>query len=299
MVGAPLGGPAAPGGAVHVFTRTGSTWMEEESITPADAASGDGFGSQREPDARRNARARVRARSRDRLDDGGRVRAHPQRHHLERRGEIEAGGSGSAAIAGDGTRAVLASSTTEVRVHARSGSTWTLEQDLVASQPIYAPTVDLSADGSRALVSDWNCSGSGNPLCRVFVFERTDTTWSETQLLTSGEVPDGTLNGDAFGFALAQSADGQRLVIGALGSDAIKPNHGLVHIYVASGGAFAEEAELSSGDAPAGDAFGNGVAVDAAGTRAIVGAPLDDLPRTGIRAAPASSTWTAAAGRSR
>jgi MYXO-CTERM domain-containing protein len=91
--------------------------------------------------------------------------------------------------------------------------------------------------------------------------------WTVQQELTASD----DAAGDWFGFSV--SVSGSVAIIGA-------PNHtvsgkagaGTAYIYLQSGTSWTEQAEISAGDAAAGDGFGSSVSIS--GTIAIVGAPL-------------------------
>lgn len=85
---------------------------------------------------------------------------------------------------------------------------------------------------------------------------------------------------DAFGTAVAVTADGSRALVGAIGRDA---NTGAAHVFVRSGDVWTEEATLVAPNAEPGDNFGYSVALSSDGTRAFVGAPWRDTA-TGVDA---------------
>lgn len=94
-------------------------------------------------------------------------------------------------------------------------------------------TIALSADGRTLAVSlraNWFAPGTG----AVYVFERTDDGWHETQKLT---IPDSLLPGplgsefNAFGASLAMSDDGETMVVGAPSEGLAEEQGGAVYVY--------------------------------------------------------------------
>jgi hypothetical protein len=112
------------------------------------------------------------------------------------------------ALTPDGSRMVVAhtQSSPGTSVFVRSGTSWSLE----AINFGISSAVAISADGSRAYVAD---PSTGN----AFLIQRSGTTWTNT-----GSVCNGV--GTSTGVDLSVSADGGRVVIGALlgsGDDAV------------------------------------------------------------------------------
>jgi hypothetical protein len=151
-----------------------------------------------------------------------------------------------------------------VYVFTRSGTTWTLQQKLVAGDAAsgdhLGESVTIAGDRIAAGAPDENNAG-GTDAGAVYVFSRAGTTWSQDQKLTSASSADGHHFGQAV--ALASTT----LVVGAPGGDA-------AYAYAPGGGGWSSEQPLLAPGIGAGDEFGQ--AVDVAGDRAIVGAPQGD-----------------------
>jgi hypothetical protein len=185
------------------------------------------------------------------------------------------------------------------RVFARTGSTWALEATLTASEgeARFGASVSLSADGSLALVGAPDGPGSGGVRTgSAHVFVRSGTVWAGEGTL----LPREGRAGEHFGASVALSSDGTRAVVGAPGSwiaysgpyDPLPgfctrgPMPGSARVFVRDGSGWTEEARLAGpGLAPFAecDAFGHAVAIDADGTRVLVGAPADDAPVSDFR----------------
>jgi len=153
-------------------------------------------------------------------------------------------------------------------VFVRSGTTWTYQQKLLASDGAVNEDfgIAVSLSGDTAVV--------GAPFQFVargaaYVFVRSGTLWTQQQKLLPS---DGALV-DNFGWAVAANAD--TLLVGARGHDtAGGGDAGSAYVFVRSGTAWTEQQELTASDGAAGDQFGYSVALE--GDTAVVGARLDD-----------------------
>ena len=114
----------------------------------------------------------------------------------------------------------------------RSGSTWTEEAKLLASDStsgdLFGSSVAIS--GNRVVVGaifdDDNGSDSGSG----YVFLRSDNSWTENSKILAS---DGS-NGDQFGSSVAISASADTVVIGAILNDHAQHNSGSVYVYNAA-----------------------------------------------------------------
>jgi hypothetical protein len=138
--------------------------------------------------------------------------------------------------------------------------------------------VALSADGNTLVVSSSVEGGENNtaPLSgAVYVFRRSGQTWLEEARLKASTFG----AGDSFGYAVAISADGQTIAVGAHqedGQNETLPGSGAVFLFVRSAGAWVEETTLRASNAEERDAFGASVALSADGARLVVGATGED-----------------------
>jgi hypothetical protein len=83
---------------------------------------------------------------------------------------------------------------------------------------------------------------------------------------------------DGTGCAVALSGDGTRAILGSRTHDSgAEEDAGSARVFVRSGDTWVEEATLLAADGAGRDYFGSAVALSADGTRAIVGAPEDDV----------------------
>ncbi len=195
------------------------------------------------------------------------------------------------AISSDGTTAVVGAEAKNgspgqssrdvagsVYVFTRSGSTWTQQAELRASDTApglrFGTAVSLSGDGNTLLVGGRGNAWSGGPFPAgaAYVFTRSGSTWTQQQKLTAADAA----TGDYFGSSAALSADGLTAVVGA---PAKNSSTGASYVFTVSGGVWSQQAELTAGDAAANDSFGTSAAVNADGTTALMGASGKDAYR--------------------
>jgi len=101
-------------------------------------------------------------------------------------------------------------------VFTRSGTAWTQQQELTASDAAYGDffgySVGLSSDGNTALVGAYvKNSGQG----AAYVFSRSGAVWTQQQELTAS---DAAAN-DYFGRSVTLSSDGNTALVGASGKN--------------------------------------------------------------------------------
>ncbi len=148
---------------------------------------------------------------------------------------------------------------------------WTEMQKLLASDgaawDIFGNCVAI--DGDTALIGapwdDDNGADSGS----VYVFTRTDTTWTQqAKLLASdGET------GDNFGYSISLSGD--TALIGAKTDDDNGLDSGSAYIFIRSDTTWTQQGKLLASDGAVEDYFGYSVSLS--GDTALIGVPYDDI----------------------
>ena len=170
-----------------------------------------------------------------------------------------------------------------VYVFVRSGSTWSQQAYIKASNPgaddffgrsvaisghtliVGAHKEDSSSGGINGDETDNGTSNSG----AAYVFVRNGTTWTQEAYL---KAPVPGLQDD-FGFSVSISGD--TAVIGELNADA-------AHVYIRSETTWSHQAELKASNFDYGDYFGVAVAID--GDTAVVGASREKSGNSGVDA---------------
>ncbi len=149
-------------------------------------------------------------------------------------------------------------------VFVRSGSTWSQQAELTASDGAAGDEFGSSVAiaGSTAVVG---ASGKNSNSGAAYVFERSGTTWSQRAELTAS---DGR-SGDQFGHAVAisGSGSGSTAVVGAFAKNSSK---GAAYVFVRSGTTWSQQAKLAAFDGASGDEFGYSVAIS--GSTVVLGA---------------------------
>ena len=119
----------------------------------------------------------------------------------------------------------------------------------------------MSANGTRIIVGAPGNEGNGEGSGHARVYEEVDCTW-----LQIGSDVDGESEYNGLGNAVAMSADGTRIVIGAP-----YDRSGYVRVYEEVDGTWSQIGGDVNGESP-GDESGSAVAMSANGSRIVVGA---------------------------
>lgn len=322
---------ASASGAVYVFTRSGSTWSQQAYLKASNTGSGDNFGFRLalagdgntlavgaymesggnagiNGDQTDNSKpyagsvyvftrtsgswsqqAYVKSSNPDAFDAFGYSLA------LSGDGNTLAVGalyesSSATGIDGNQTDNSVRSSGA-VYVFTRTGTVWTqqayVKPSIVAVDNNFGTSVALSADGDTMAVGAPRESSNAGA---VYVFVRAAGAWAQQAIIKGSN----TEVGDAFGMAVALSADGSKLAVGAPyedgrpaeinegQSDNTQSNAGAVYVFRRSGGAWAQQAYIKAPNAESGDGFGGAVAFSGDGNTLAVGAQQESSAATGI-----------------
>lgn len=146
------------------------------------------------------------------------------------------------------------------------GSAVALDAD-GATLAIGSPSEDSAATQINGDASDDSAPASG----AVYVFTRSGITWTQQAYIKASNA--GT--GDTFGDALALSADGNTLAVGAWAEDGagdLSQTAGAAYVYARNGGVWSEQAYLKASNTDPGDRFGIALALSDDGDTLAVGA---------------------------
>lgn len=179
-------------------------------------------------------------------------------------------------------------------VFVRTGTTWTQQQRINASDPTplqsYGYSMDLEMD-TLVAGSRWNDHSGLTAPGAAYVYTRTASVWTEQQKLIASDAE----NYDTFGYSVAIS--GETLVVGAWRVDLPGGlgDAGAAYVYTRSAGHWTEQQKLTASDAAFGDSLGQ--SVDIQGDTILVGAPGVDRGALMDAGAMyvftrAGSTWT-------
>jgi len=270
-------------GSACVFTRSGTHWTLQDTLTAGDGAAGDEFGFSV---AVSGETVLVGAPYHDLSGSDFQGAAYvfvrsgatwPQQAKLTA-DDPEIGDSFGSSVALSGETALIGAPYHDVGsiadqgaayVFVRSGATWPKQAQLsdpgAAASAAFGRSVAL--DGDTALVGardDTVGVNAGQGSAAVFV--RSVASWTLQQRLTAG---DGAAD-DHFGYEVA--LDGETLVVGApyreVGGVA---DQGAAYLFTRSGGTWSQDDQLTAADGAANDKFGFAAAVS--GDTALLGAP--------------------------
>lgn len=194
----------------------------------------------------------------------------------------------SVAISGDGNTAMVGALMIQPNVitngaayvFVRSGTTWTLQDELSASDPsnddFFGDSVSLSTDGNTALVG-----ASGNNLYAgaAYVFSRSGTSWSIGQKITVST----SATDPQFGYAVALSGNGGTALVSAH-----QPNS--VYVFTRSGANWTLQNNLIESANP--NDFGLSLALSSDGSTALIGACSGFPSAAGFVFSRVGTVWT-------
>ena len=179
-------------------------------------------------------------------------------------------------------------------IYVRNGTTWTQQQKLIPSDGVTTDQFGYSVaiNGNTAAVGRYNTTtGQNRADGKVYIFTRTGTTWTETQILVSNDIA----QGDSFGYSLAFEAD--TLAVGAR-NKVINGTlfQGAAYIFTrpAGGGNYTQQAKLTASDGGQADFFGESVSLS--GDTALIGS-VNDFGQANARGKAyvfvrSGSSWT-------
>jgi hypothetical protein len=159
-------------------------------------------------------------------------------------------------------------------VFVRSGTVWSLQQKLVASDAAAfdAFGFSVSASGDTVLVGAFlDDVGAAADAGSAYAFVRAGPVWTQQQKLVASDAG----AGDYFGYTV--SAEGDAAVVGAVRHDtAAGADAGAAYVFARAGASWTEHSQLTAPDGGAGDELGFAVSLSA--DTVAVGAPHDDTP---------------------
>ena len=156
-----------------------------------------------------------------------------------------------------------------VRVFEFSGGSWSQlgsDIDAEAAGDNFGESIALSADGTTLAVGAPMNDGIGMNGGHVRVFGFSGGNWNQL-----GSDIDAEAAYDNFGESIAISADGNRVVVGAVGNDTTGLNAGQVRVFDLLMGEWVPAGPDINGEA-ADDEFGRSVGISDDGSRIVVGA---------------------------
>lgn len=172
-------------------------------------------------------------------------------------------------------------------VFARTAGAWAQQSYLKASNnaanSAFGKAVAISTDGSTiAIAAPQRNTGAG----AVYVFVRNGASWAQQAALTASN----TQGDDRFGTALALTATGSILAVGAIGEDSdgsgptnnAAPDAGAAYVFTRAGSVWSQQAYIKASNTQEDDLFGSALALNSAGTTLAIGATGEASASTDI-----------------
>lgn len=256
-------GPSTPismncgSGAAYVFVRSGTAWSEQAKLTSSDLAAGDSFGSALALDGNT---AVVGAQGDDDsgMSSGSAYVFARAGTTWSQQAKLTAtdpgiGDSFGLSVALDGDTALVGENgdvdggniNGAVYVFVRSGTTWTQQAKLTATDGVAQDQFGISValSGETAVVGASGDDDSGRNSGSAYVFLRSGTTWSQQASLRASDAA------PADGFGGAVTLNGDTAVVGAKMDDGSVRDSGSAYVFLRSGTAWTLQKKLIATDA--------------------------------------------------
>mgnify|MGYP003626321811 CR=1 FL=1 len=165
--------------------------------------------------------------------------------------------SGEYLIAGAGGDDDNGSSSGSAYVFVRSGTSWTEQQKLLASDGAGSDGFGrrVAISGVYALVGASGDDDDGSQSGSAYVFKRSGSSWSQTAKLTASDADASFLFGDAL------DLHGDDAIIGSFGNSSFGSDSGSAYVFTRSGESWIEQQKLTASDAEADARFGGSVVI--------------------------------------
>lgn len=273
-------GPAA--GSAYVFSRSGTTWGQQQKLTASDGVKDDYFG--RAVAIGPDLAVAGAYGDDDRGASSGSVYVFAQSGSTwAQQQKLTANDGDKGDLLGYSVslknRRILAgahfdedrgSSSGAAYVFVQNGAAWVQQQKLTAADgaPSDSFGFTVSLNGDTALISSYRDDDRGSSSGSAYVFVQSGAAWIQQQKLTAA---DGALD-DYFGAFV--SLDGDTALIGAYGDDDRGAMSGAAYLFTRAGTVWTQQQKLTASDGAASDFFGSSVTIQ--GDWAVVAANMDD-----------------------
>ena len=205
---------------------------------------------------------------------------------------VSISGDGNTAIAGAYNEDTGATDAGSAYIFTRSGTTWTQQAKIQASDKQaydqFGWSVSISSNGNTAIVGAYTEDTGGSSAGAAYIFTRSGTTWTQQAKIQASD----KATNDLFGYSVSISGDGNTAIAGAL----FEEYGGSAYIFTRSGTTWTQQAKIQASDRQASDFFGSSVSISSNGNTAIVGAMFEDTGGSSAGAAyiftRSGTTWT-------
>jgi hypothetical protein len=202
---------------------------------------------------------------------------------------------GSTAIIGARNGGSGINGTGEAYIFTRSGTTWSQQAKLTASDAadgdLFGAGVDISDDGDTVVIGAYGEDTGGNATGSAYVFTRSGTTWTQQQKIQSSDIE----AGDNFGIAVGISGNSENIIVGAQAEDTGGSNAGSAYVFTLSGSTWSQQAKIQASSSASDELFGLSVDISTDGNTVAIGS-MDDTGGTDVGAAyvftRSGTSWT-------
>jgi hypothetical protein len=161
-------------------------------------------------------------------------------------------------------------------IYTYNGSSWDeqklLSPDIEAS-PQFGVSVSMSSDGTRVIVGAPRDDEGASDTGAAYIYTYSGGSWDAgTKIVASDKEQD-----DRFGYSVAMSGDGTKVIVGAYQEDhdlaggATLTDAGSAYIFTYTGSSWGTGTKIVASDRAESDVFGRSVAMNSDGTKVIVG----------------------------
>jgi len=293
-------------GSAYIFTRSGTTWTQQAKIQASDKQQSDYFGLAVSISSDGNAAlvgaygddsfagsAYIFTRSGTTWTQQAKIQASDRQQSDVFGFAVSISGDGNTALVGAYGEDTGASYAGAAYIFTRSGTTWSQQAKIQASDKQegdnFGNSVAISSNGNTAIVGAFYEDTGGDRAGAAYIFTRSGTTWTQQAKIQASDKQ----QGDFFGQAVSISSDGNTALVGAYG----EVNYtGAAYIFTRSGTTWTQQAKIQASDKQQNDRFGTSASISGDGNTAIVGAWMEDTGAADAGAAyiftRSGTTWT-------
>jgi len=264
-------------GKIHVYTRSGNTWTEQAALSASDNNSSGNFGKSVKINSNGNyivssdttipgtgyGTAYIFARSGSTWSEQAKI-THPgsssNYDYFGFPGEINS--DGTQALFGCQWRDDNGTQSGAVYAYSRSGSTWTYNQTIFASdasaQSYFGNSISMDDAGDYVVIGANREDTAGSDAGAVYVFTRSGNTWTQQQRIGMPGLASGTPN---FGTHVNMNSTGTFMTVSAPfydGNSGALANSGVVYLYERSGSTWSLAYTFEDSPLEASSSYGSG-----------------------------------------
>jgi len=294
---------ATSAGAAYIFTRSGTTWSQQAKIQASDKQASDYFGEGwgvaissdgntailsahgEDTGATGAGAVYIFTRSGTTWSQQAKIQASDKQQGDAFGRELGISSDGNTVIAAAWSEDTGGSQAGAVYIFTRSGTTWSQQAKIQASDKqandYFGQSAAISSDGNTALVGAYGEDTGATDAGAAYIFTRSGTTWSQQAKIQASDKQ----AQDYFGITADISGDGNTALVGAYTEDTGATNAGAVYIFTRSGTTWSQQSKIQASDKQANDYFGADVSISSDGSTALVAASGEDTGATDAGAA--------------